>query len=260
MRRSAQEWGEYVSNQGLYGLRANNVQEGGNLDIGDSIPAVEDLDEIFKEDESNFQGYIANPLALSTYRVTPEEVEVEKDPGVFDRMLGREPETKTEVQDKKEWVWVAPQERDFFDEYDLDGTDRVSYMHIPFTEGESEIRDRGGNGAQYERLDILFPGASDVRKIGRDLQEELENQGNLNRFAKGLADHDGDMDIIYKVLQNGGEFAPEGLVEVKGSPSPHPAQLLGDQPYIEMREGTYEDHDLEVPRAVESLEPIDNQQ
>lgn len=260
MRRSASEWGEYTADQGLYGLRANNAQAGGNLNLRSSVPATEGLDMLFKEDERNFQGYIANPLALHTNRVTSEEVEVEKDQGVFDRMLGRDPETETEVQPKKERVWVASQERDFFDEYDLDGTDTVSYMHIPFTEGESDIRDRGGNGGQYERLDILFPGASDVRKIGRDLQEELENQGNLNRFAEGLADHDGDMDIIYRVTQNGGEFAPEGLVEVKGSPSPHPAQLLGDQPYMEMREGTYEDHDLEVPRAVESLEPIDSQQ
>lgn len=267
MRRSAQEWGEYVSDQGLYGLRANNFQEGGNLDLKNSIPAMSCLDEVLKDDERNFQAYIADPLATHTYRVTTEEVEKEEDQGFIVRALGKEPETVVEEQENRESVWVAPQERDFFEDYDLNGTDTVSFMHIPYTEGSADIRDRGGNGGQYERLDIILPGYSDTSKIARDLQEEFEEQGNLNRFAEGLAEKDGDMDIVYQVTENGGEFAPEGLVEVNGSPSNHPAQALSNEEYnlglgeeyIEMRDRTYEDFDLEIPRAVEALEPIDEQ-
>ena len=267
MRRSAQEWGEYVSDQGLYGLRANNIQEGGNLDLRASIPAVEGLDEVMKEDERNFQAYIVDPLATHTYRVTTEEVEREEDQGFIDRALGKEPETVVEEQENREGVWAVPQERDFFEDYDLDGTDTVSFMHIPYTQGSADIRDRGGNDGQYERLDVILPGYSDTGKIARDLQEELEEQGNLNRFAEGLAEQDGNMDIVYQVTENGGEFAPEGLVEVNNNPSNHPAQVLSDEEYnqefndeyIEMRDGTYEDHDLEVPDAVESLEPVDSQ-
>lgn len=266
MRRSAQEWGEYVSDQGLYGLRANNIQEGGNLDLRASIPAVEGLDEVMKEDERNFQAYIVDPLATNTYRVTTEEVEREEDQGFIDRALGKEPETVVEEKENREDVWVAPQERDFFNDYDLDGKDTVSFMHIPYTQGSADIRDRGGNDGQYERLDVILPGYSDTGKIARDLQEEFEEHGNLNRFAEGLAEQDGNMDIVYQVTENGGEFAPEGLVKVNNNPSNHPAQALSDEKYnqgfseeyIEMRDGTYEDQDLEVPRAVERLEAMDS--
>lgn len=259
MRRTASEWGEYVAEQGLYGFRADNVQRGGNLDLRDAIPAMSSLDELIKEDERSFEGYIADPLVTDSYRVTTEEVEVEEEQSTIGSLLGGKPETKIEEKENKEHVWVAPQERDFFEDYDLDGTDNVSFMHIPFTVGNSGVRSRGGNSAQYERLDIILPSYSNAHRIGMDLNEELNEQGNLNRFAEGLAEKDGEMNTVHQVTEKGGEFAPRGLLGNHGRPTVHPAEALeDDQQHLELRNNTFGDLDLEVPGAVESLEPIDN--
>lgn len=250
MGRSISEWGEYVATQGLYGLRADNTQEGGNLEQDISIPVMETLDSQIKDDRSDFTGYVADPLPVYTNRLTTEEVEKEEDQGFIDSVLGKDPETYVEEVENKESVWALAQERDFFDDYDLDGQETVSYAHIPFTVGSSDVRSRGNNQPRYERIDIILPSYADSSQLERDLKSEYEEHGDLNRFAEALADNDPSMNTVFDVTENGGQFAPEGLEEFK---DPRLTLRENGEEVVKLRDGSYQDNDLETPHAVRNL-------
>lgn len=250
MGRSISDWGEYVVDQGLYGLRADNEQVGGNLQQESSIPAMETLDCQVKENRSDFTGYVADPLVVYTHRVTTEEVEKEEDQGIIDSLLGNDPETYVEEEENKDSVWTTAQERDFFDDFDLDGRRDVSYVHLPFTVGGSNVRTRGNNQPRYERIDIILPSYADSSQFERDLKSEYEQHGDLNRFAEALAEADSDLSTIHKVTENGGQFAPEGLEDIR---DPRLTLEENGEEYVNLRGESHQDRNLEVPHAVRTM-------
>ncbi|MFB6115177.1 MAG: hypothetical protein ABEK04_02710, partial [Candidatus Nanohalobium sp.] len=123
-----------------------------NLEQQDGgIPAMTPLDGQIKEGDHDLTAYVADPLPVYTNRITTDEVEREEDQGLIDSVLGKDPETYVEEVENSESVWALAQERDFFDDYDNNGQNTVSYAHIPFTVGGSDVRTRGGNSARWER-------------------------------------------------------------------------------------------------------------
>ncbi|MFB6115178.1 MAG: hypothetical protein ABEK04_02715, partial [Candidatus Nanohalobium sp.] len=90
----------------------------------------------------------------------------------------------------------------------------------------------------------------DSSQLERDLKSEYEQQGDLNRFAEALAEQDPSMDTVFEVTENGGQFAPEGLEDFK---DPRLTLKENGEEYVKLREGSYQDNDLEIPDAVHSL-------